>query len=147
MEPNNIYQGFAQVYLEGKSALQPVERPALQCTRYYLGSSESRITLTDYREEANRAAIRAIDAGDDRYDFAETFCRPAEVHIASQDGHIAIQLWPWEGRVAEHPILWIGVTEIDELPANPVSWLALRNDARKRPVFAALVEPNPVYEP
>ena len=75
------FSGFADIYLQGLDALQPLEDKPEHMT-YYLGCPVSNILIQDYRLEAAVAARLALN-GHNENNFADVFNCPAWVEIQS----------------------------------------------------------------
>lgn len=140
-----LFQGDARLYLEGKKVLTPSNWLSSDCVTYYLGDSESKILIHDYRRQVNAMAIRSIEQRGFGWS-AESFCEPSFAQVSVHADEIHVDLLPPAADVQDFPILWMGVFEGDELQANPLEWVRMRENADGRTSFVALVQPEAAYQ-
>lgn len=132
-----IYRGNARVYLQGKGALQLVDKSDSDCYTYFVGSIESSIKIKDFRKEPIEAA-QAIVESRSYSDFASVFNQPAEIEITECERNIEIKMHSTT-RNEFLPILWIGVIHDRKMPVHKIAWEALRSIREDLTAFAILV--------
>lgn len=132
-----IYRGNVQVYLQGKGALQLVDKSDSDCYMYFVGSVESSIKIKDFRREPIEAAQTIVESGSDD-NFANVFNQPAEIEITECERNIEIKMHSTT-RDESLPILWIGVIHDREMPVHKIEWEALRPIQEDLTAFATLV--------
>ncbi len=139
MEENKlIYQGVAQIYLQGLDALEVLPGPTNgKQIKFAVGGPESAILVHDYRESSRLSAEKAL-AGEDIYDFAGTFNQPSKISIYENKTQIDIEIHELQ-EAHDRPILWLGVINDGTWAAYQTSWERLRALGDKRVAFAALV--------
>jgi hypothetical protein len=136
---DTIFKGNAQIYLQGFDALLPAELQNSNQMKFYLGSENSRLQVTDFRKEPMRMAKRVLD-GEDIQTFADIFNQPAwvEVKVNQSSDDVNIELYDDTTNV-EYPILWMGVLTDNRLPAFDLDWEFFRILDQSRTAFAAMV--------
>lgn len=139
MGGNLQFSGNAQIYLEGKRALQPIEWQDARKMSYFLGDSGSRIRIIDNRMSANTEALAAM-AGNLAHHFADVFSELAWVMVELGNDGIEINIEDRQESSSEDRILWMGVVDGNEIPANPVSWLQFQETEDSRIAFVGLIE-------
>jgi hypothetical protein len=139
MDNDLIFQGSVAIYLQGDNALEPTAHPLANEAHYFIGSEQTNLLVHDFRHEPIQAAQNAL-AGEDVRGFANIFNQPAwaVIRYQEQEESLDIELHEvTEGELA--PILWLGILEHNEMPANPIIWEVLKPIGRMRTAFAALV--------
>lgn len=133
-----IFQGNARVYLQGKGALQLVDKSNAQCYTYFIGSMESEIKIKDFRQEPIQAAQATIEGRFD-LEFAEVFNEPAQIKIVNSEDSIEIEMHPGKDE-GNPPTLWMGTIIDGKMPVQKTEWEEIRPIYDGRVAFAALVK-------
>ena len=134
---NQIFHGNARVYLQGKGALQLVDRSNSQCYTYFIGSVESAIKVKDFRQKPIQAAQAIIEGGFEQ-EFAEVFNQPAEIKIVGCKDSIEIEMRAGKDEETS-PILWMGVINDEKMPVHQIEWETIKPIFGNIAAFAALV--------
>lgn len=134
-----LYEGVANVYLQGNGALQPVGSFSSKCMNYSVGTCEE-IIVRDFRPEPDLAAIRTLE-GTTNLPFADIFSTPSYIKIQECKQGAQIDLMDAENIIeSEIPTLWLGVTEKNTFHGYEPAWYILRKTQDNRNAFAILVE-------
>jgi hypothetical protein len=91
MADNPLYIGNVRVYLEGKSALLPLEIYPPKLVSYSIGSEKTNLIIKDYRRNPNRAAQNAL-SGNEEVEFADIFNQPAWIEVTEETENIEITM-------------------------------------------------------
>lgn len=135
---NVIFQGTAQLYLQGLDALQVAEPINGHGALYYLGAPISRITIRDFRMAPVKAAEQALQ-GRDIFDFAKIFNSSADVEIITIREEIKIQLFDTKEK-SRDTVLLMGVITDDWMPIYPSFYEEFRLLEDDRKAFVSLIE-------
>ncbi len=127
----------ANVYLQGRGALEPTGGGSLERMTYYVASPTSHIRVQDFRPNPNRVA-RQVLQGDDSETFADAFSQPAQVEIHHRADGIDIDLHEPKSN-GDGRTLWLGVLEGDRWPVHSTEWEVLKPVSETEIAFAALV--------
>ena len=138
MQPSNLlYEGEANIYLQGKNALIATDPNNKSQMAYSIGSLNSSLNIQDYRRIPSQAAKQALSGEDGLY-FADTFNQPAFAQVTLEGTTVNIILR--ESEKAENaPILWIGVFNENEMSVQPTRWEFLRSIDDRQTAFVALI--------
>lgn len=132
-----IFQGNANVYLQGKNALEVVQKEPDHFL-YNIGSVLSGISIRDFRVNAYIAAQKAI-CGDTESNFEQSFSQPALTTITVLDDKVNIEMHESSEENCV-PTIWMGVAEDgEELPLTYIDWEAFRFAGTSKTGFAALI--------
>ncbi len=133
-----VYQGNANVYLEGDRAFLPLELDNPEKIVYSIGAQHTHLVVHDYRIKSNSVA-RQILSGNTSMEFAEAFNQSAWVEIFQQEGGLEINLHECLSK-GQFPILWMGVIRDGKMPVHKLAWEILKPVEEFATAFAALVQ-------
>jgi hypothetical protein len=136
-----LFQGQVDVYLQGKSALAPFGKLNDDLIKYYVGNSNTRITVKDYRKEPV-CAVHKIISGDQNLKFSEQFNQPAYIKIRKGSRGITIELRDSdrEEKSSNSALLWLGVLYNGQMPIHRITWHVFKPVNETIIAFAAVVE-------
>ena len=118
-----VFDGPVQVYLQGKNALLPIDATNEQIT-YWIGSEQTKLLLKDHRCLPIEAANRIL-RGENGFEFADIFNRPAVAKVNLEDDTVNIELHD-NTNDGNYPILWLGVLDENMMPNYKTEWEYLR---------------------
>lgn len=134
-----LYQGPANVYLQGREALEVLDSHAENFIVYIIGTAKSAIRVIDFRGRSITAAHRALQ-GEGIWNFADIFNLPAWVEIRGDDQGCEAEIIMHEVEPGEsRPTLWLGVLEGGWIPAQDSDWELLRPIDEERTAFASII--------
>ncbi|MFT3892754.1 MAG: hypothetical protein QM730_14075 [Anaerolineales bacterium] len=133
-----LFSQTAQIYLQGKDALQPLEITPDNAWRYFLGSESTNLTVRDHRQAAVMAASQAVQ-GYKLEQFTQLFSQPAFVEIREHSGAIEIDLFE-PNELEGNATLWLGVIHDHLLPIHYMPWHIFVPIEDDKVAFAAIVE-------
>jgi hypothetical protein len=118
-----VYDGPVRVYLQGNNALLPIDATNQQIT-YWIGSEKTKLLLRDRRYLPIEAANRILK-GENGFEFADVFNRPAIAKVQLEEETVNIELRE-SSDDGEYPILWLGVLDNNLMPNYKTEWEYLR---------------------
>lgn len=134
-----LFQGNADVYLQGKNALMPEGINGVRPISYFIGSQSSKLMVNDFRKSPVETAKKILQ-GEQIDNFADIFNQPAKIEVTEIPGGISIDLHDkLEGDNIDLPILWMGILNSDYMPVRETEWEYLNVTDDKEVAFVALV--------
>lgn len=119
-----LFQGNANIYLQGENALTPIRTTCDKIT-YYIGDRKTRLLVRDFRHEPVNAA-HMILRGKKDLEFADSFNQAANVKVILKDQKkVEINLHDVEDN-GDYPTLWLGVLNDNLMPNYDTEWEFLR---------------------
>jgi hypothetical protein len=137
--PQTLFQGHVNVYLQGKKALAPFGKLGRDLIRYYVGNSNTRITVRDHRKGPVNA-VHQILSGDRNLKFSEQFNQPASITIKRHSRGITVELHDGENQETSDAILWLGVFNDGKMPVHRITWHVFKPVNETSTAFIAIVE-------
>jgi hypothetical protein len=136
-----LFQGYVDVYLQGKSALAPFGKLKDDLIKYYVGNSNTRITVKDYRKGAVNA-VHKIISGDPNLNFTEEFNQPASITIRKGSKGITIEMHDHDGekKRSKTALLWLGILYDGQMSIHRLTWQIFKQVSETSIAFAAIVE-------
>lgn len=131
------FEGYVNIYLQGKGALQPIDINIQDPFSYYVGSPASKILVKDFRKEPTDAAKLTL-LGKSKSEFADVFNQPAMVSIDEKEYGVEIELKDCTEK-GNFPTLWLGVIYDGKMPVHKITWEALIPIDDNATAFAILV--------
>lgn len=138
--PTIVYQGQAQIYLQGQNALLATPPETADEMRYFIGGEQTNLVIRDFRPkvilEAHEAIRRQYQNG-----FAKVFSQRAyvEVRYDSEKESMEIQLYDSDNQGSRVPTLWAGVLENNTMPGYQVDWEIFKKVSKEQTAFVAML--------
>ena len=137
-----LFQGNANVYLQGKNALLPENSNEGNLMTYFIASSSSTIHIEDRRKKSNETARRILD-GQNGLKFTDYFNKPAWINVRRIEEGINIEMHECREE-GDLPTLWMGVIYDNKMPIYPIEWEILKPLGDRKTAFAALINESKV---
>lgn len=119
-----VYNDNANIYLQGKNALLPIEVTE-EYISYYIGDESAQLEVKDFRKTSWEEAKYILD-GKNGSSFAKIFNQAAYAIVKrSPDDSLKIELRE-KTNDGEFPTLWLGVLEDNLMPNYGIIWEYLR---------------------
>ena len=120
-----LYQGSAQVYLQGQNALDPIPNTYKPNEMlYYVGEKSTDFTVKDLRKEPVNAAQEAIQLNHQN-GFVKVFNKQSWVEIRYEPNNQKIEIElrdQTEASITNLPLLWFGILNDNIMPGYEVDW-------------------------
>ena len=141
-ETSIIYKGLAQIYLQGKNALQVLSTHIGNEMHYVLGNEQTNLIVHDFRQSTTGEALSEIWQCFPN-EFAHQFNQNAfiEVSYTASSNCLEIDLYDTDNSSEDLPLLWMGILEDNLMPGYRVKWEIFKPIDSCNTAFVAFIAP------